>query len=149
MKNKLFVFAIILAFVFGAPVSNAQQEDVLLESIGVFSAQSVYLTYIAVGVMADAYGNKMYEKEFVQNSLSTYANLSSAAMGQLDKLASSGALTADDKNFVRSLKETYGLLGSEIKGYLAYMDSNSDSDFNLYDNSRVKAWENIKKLLGL
>jgi len=129
--------------------ADSKSTGLLLETIGVLSAQSIYLTYSSIGTMADGHANKTYKDDFALQMFSEYSSISTGAIKQLNKLLSSGVLTGQDIKFVSDLIATYELLISESNAYKNYVSTGNKDYLKVYSDKRKLAWKNISELLGL
>jgi hypothetical protein len=151
-KTAVVLAALLIAATVVVAVPARAQEDhmgVLLETIGVLSAQGVSLTYGAIGPVADGYAKKIYTKELTTQLLTEYATLSGTAVKQLEKLAASGVLTGEDVGYVNKLVATYNHLIAEANGYKNYVATGKQEHVKIYSEEREKAWAAISDLLGL
>ncbi|PKL40544.1 MAG: hypothetical protein CVV44_02765 [Spirochaetae bacterium HGW-Spirochaetae-1] len=150
-KTGLVLFSSLLLLM--APLSNLHADDkttaLLLETVGVLSAHSIYLTYSSIGTLADGHANKTYKNDFSVQMLEEYEGISKTAINQLNKLLSSGVLTPPDVEFVNRLIETYQLLIGEASGYKNYILTGQQAHIKTYSEKRNAAWKNISELLGL
>ncbi len=121
----------------------------LLETIGVLSAQGIYLTYTSIGTLADGHSKGTYKNDFAVKLLNEYNTLCRTSMKQLNKLLSSGVLGDPDIKFVSKLIQTYELLIGEANGYKNYILTGQRAHIKVYSEKRRAAWSNISDLLGL
>ncbi len=121
----------------------------LLETIGVLSAQGVYLTYTSIGTLADGHAKGNYKDDFSVKLLNEYNALSRSSIKQLNKLLSSGVLGQTDVTFVAKLIQTFELLTAQSNGYKNYILTQNKAHLKVYSEKRREAWKNIAELLGL
>ena len=98
----------------------------LLETCGVLSAQGVYITYTAIGTLADAYIYGVYDDETTAGILSEYILLSEGVNEQLNVVLKTGNLNSDDIGFVVGLNNIYELLISEADAFNLIYDKWND-----------------------
>jgi hypothetical protein len=129
---------------------KGKSNDQLLSTIGTTTAQGLYITYGAIGTLADAYVKGIYEKEMTITMLNEYISLTNAVNNQLKKLLTTKSLTSqEDIKFINGVMEAYRYLEGEATSFKDYIDSNSQSSANAYDENRKKAWAKICELLGI
>ncbi|HEV2840009.1 MAG TPA: hypothetical protein VGW39_01675 [Chthoniobacterales bacterium] len=150
MNSKL-LFSLLTVFIFAsAPLCRAAEDDtVLLNTLGYTTGQSVLLTHMAVGTLADAFVAKTYKSGEATNFVTTYINITTGMKGQMNKLLDADTLSKNDAQFIQN---TIGVLDSvleETRALKAFVSSGDDSDAGAYDKARKKALREIKALLGM
>ncbi len=149
MNSKL-LFSILTAFVFAsAPLCRAADDTVLLNTLGYTTGQSVLLTHMAVGTLADAFVAKTYKSGEATNFVTTYINITTGMKEQMNKLLDADVLTKNDTQFIHSTIEVLDLVLQESRALKAFVGSGDDSDAQAYDRARKKALREIKTLLGM
>jgi len=139
----VFVFA-------AAPLRGAASDDtVLLNTLGYTTGQSVLLTHMAVGTLADAYVGKAYKSEQATTFITTYLNITTGMKNQLKKLLDENTLSKNDSQFVQNTIDVLDLVLREANDLKDYIRSRKDADAQTYDSSRKKALKEIKTLLGM
>lgn len=151
MNKKRFVsLGVIIAVVFAlSSPAPAQNEGLLLETIGALSAQGLYLTYTAIGTLADSFQAKAYDAKFTLQILEEYINLTNGAKGQLDKLISENAVEKNDAAYINKLIDTYDLLIDEANAFKNFVNTGVSKDADKFQKKRQAAWKNIADLLGI
>ena len=152
MKRIIVIFLVLFCFVgvnATARGTSARQKTVLLKTIGVLSAQSVYLTYTSIGSCADGHAKGNYKDDFAARLLKEYNVFNKASIKQLNSLLSSGVLGSQDVQFVSKLIETFELLQAQANGYRNYILTRKLAHKRIYSRKRKQAWRNISELLGL
>lgn len=152
MKKVIISFFIaVLAFSLGSPTTAQAQnnEDLFLESIGAFTAQGMYLTYSAIGSLADSYENEVYDKDKTLRVLGEYLALAKVAREQLTKLLGEATLSANDSKFVTKCLQTYNYLVQEGEALKRYIETGNSTHVDTFHKNRKAAWANIQELLGL
>jgi hypothetical protein len=150
MNSKL-LFSVLTVFMFAsAPLCRAAEDDtVLLNTLGYTTGQSVLLTHMAVGTLADAFVAKTYKSGEATNFVSTYVNITQGMKEQMGKLLDADTLSKNDAQFVRNTVEVLDLVLDEARALKAFVKSGDDSDAQAYDKARKKALKEIKTLLGM
>lgn len=126
-----------------------EHKTILLESVGHFSAQAIYLGYISIGTIADGHAKGVYEKETADELLSKNINLCNGSVTQLNKLLASGALGGEDISYVNGLIDTFNLLSAQAGGYRNYIRTGDANHVKVFSSKREAAWKNITELLGI
>ncbi len=150
MKTRKILFASFLILLIAIPGKlKAQDTDLLLETIGVLSAQGLYLTYVSIGTLADGHANGNYDNDFTIQALQEYQNLAIVSRDQLKKLLTSPSIKGEDIIFIDDLISTLELLRGEAEGYSKYLETGSEEYIKIYDKKRTDAWDKITVLLDL
>jgi hypothetical protein len=149
MNSKL-LFSLLTVFVFAsAPLCRAAEDTVLLNTLGYTTGQSVLLTHMAVGTLADAFVAKTYKSGEATNFVTTYINITNGMKEQMNKLLDADTLSKEDTKFVRNTVEVLDLVLQESRALKAFVSSGDDADAQAYDRARKKALKEIKSLLGM
>ncbi len=130
-------------------LSSVKASQLQLETIGAASGSSMYLTYISIGVTADAYEKKVYSKEQATAFIQSIVKQAEVVKGYLQKLIDEKELTGEDVTFVAEMVETYGLLLNEGNAFILYVESGKKSNVDEFHKNRKAAWSKIEKLLGI
>jgi hypothetical protein len=138
----VFVFA-------SAPLCRAAEDTVLLNTLGYTTGQSVLLTHMAVGTLADAFVAKTYKSGEATNFVTTYINITNGMKEQMNKLLDADTLSKEDNKFVRNTVEVLDSVLQEARALKAFVGSGDDADAQAYDKARKKALREIKALLGM
>jgi hypothetical protein len=120
----------------------------LLTTLGVTTAQGMYMTYAAIGTLVDAYSKGAYEKDFAIQMITEYVALTNSVSQQLQKLLTTKSLDAADTKFVKEVLLTYTYLENEANAYKSYMETEEYQYVTKYSENREKAWAKISELLG-
>ncbi|MDX1905789.1 MAG: hypothetical protein SF053_02055 [Bacteroidia bacterium] len=138
-------------FVFACSISifSLRAQDIVLETLGVSSGQAVYLTYVAMGTVVDAYNANAYDTTTATQMLTNYMNMSEAAANQYKKLIEANLLTEEDQSYVVQLSEIYQLLYAEASAFKSYIEGADETYLTIYDARRNEAWTRITGLLGV
>ena len=149
MNSKL-LFSVLAVFVFAsAPLCRAADDTVLLNTLGYTTGQSVLLTHMAVGTLADAFVAKTYKSGEATTFVTTYINITTGMKGQMGKLLDADTLSKEDSKFVRNTVEVLDLVLAESRALKDFVGSGDDADAQAYDKARKKALKEIKTLLGM
>jgi hypothetical protein len=150
MNSKL-LFTLLAAFILAsAPLSHsAPNDNALLNTLGYTTGQSILLTHMAIGTLADAFVGKAYKAEQTTNILTTYVNVTSGLKGQLNKLVETGTLSGNDAAFLKRAVAVLDLILEEAASFKTYVGAKNDANAQSYDKARQKALAEIKDLLGI
>ena len=144
--RRVYLFVFILLLFTIAPLS-AQEEA--LSTIGTLGASNLYVTYLAIGALADAHSSDVYDDAQVIQLMQEIMNLIRTSGEALNTLQQSGILEGDDLEYVSDMLSAYNLLLNQAHGYKEYAATGEQKYANLYDSSRTSAWEKIVVLLGI
>lgn len=146
-KILLAVFSALVLTI--APVRAAGDNSALLSTLGYTTGQSVLVTHLAIGTLADAYVGKMYKSEQATSIVTTYINVTKGMKEHLIKLLDAGTLNKSDSEFVQNTVDVLDLVLREGDDLRDYIGSGKQNDAQAYDGSRKKAWKEIKTLLSI
>ena len=148
--NSKFLCSMLTACIFAAaPLSRAADDTALLTTLGYTTGQSVLLTHMAVGTLADAFVAKTYKSGEATDVVTTYINITSGMKDQMNKLLDADTLSKEDARFVRNTVDVLDLVLDEANALKEFVSSGDDSDAKAYDTARKKALKDIKTLLGM
>jgi hypothetical protein len=102
MTYKLVLTIVSLVFVAMAPVRAAEDNTVLLNTLGYTTGQAILLTPMAVGTLADAVAGKAYKADQATTFVTTYINVTKGMKDQMKKLIDADTLTKNDSQFVQT-----------------------------------------------
>lgn len=149
MNSKL-LFSVLTVLMFAsAPLCRAADDTALLNTLGYTTGQSVLLTHMAVGTLADAFVAKTYKSGEATNFVTTYINITTGMKAQMNKLLDADTLSKNDAQFVRNTIEVLDLVLQESRALKEFVSSGDDADAQAYDKARKKALREIKTLLGM
>lgn len=150
MNSKLLFSLLTVVMFASAPLCRAAEDDtVLLNTLGYTTGQSVLLTHMAVGTLADAFVAKTYKSGEATTFITTYINITNGMKGQMNKLLDADTLSKNDSQFIQNTIEVLDLVLEEARALKAFVTSGDDSDAGAYDKARKKALKEIKTLLGM
>lgn len=148
MTSKLLI-ALLSALVLATASVRAADDTVLLNALGYTTGQSVLLTHMAVGTLADAFAGKAYKSEQATTFINTYINVTKGMKDQMKKLVDADTLSKSDAQFVENTIEVLDLVLREANDLKDYISSGKPNDAQAYDSSRKKALKEIKTLLSI
>ena len=126
------------------------QEDATLEVVGGLNGALLYNTYVAIGAIADASTENVYDSSYVVALMDEQKGLLKIAIENNKKLLASGVIKSEtDIQYLKDLNQAYQLLKTEAEALIAYMQSKSADDGNKFDEARRQCWALIAKLLEL
>ena len=137
---------VLLCAIGGTAVADEQA----LTAVGTISVADVYLAYVAIGAVADAWAydthKETYTDETVRDLMSVVHDLTSSSKASLEALLAAAELSDEDVAGVTRLITAYGLLARESEGLVLRLETGDATDF---DNYRHQAWMVIAELYGL
>ncbi len=142
---KVKIFTILAAILIS---SGAFASDLQLEIIGASGGSNLYLTYLSIGVIADAHTKELYDKEQTVSFVNSIIAQAKVQKDYLDKLAKSKDVKPADAVFLKKMIDCYTLLMDEGKFLVEYVNTGAEASLTAYDEKRVKAWALISDLLG-
>src|ERR1700686_1126861 len=100
--NSKFLFTFLAALFFAsAPLCRAAEDDtVILNTLGYTTGQSVLLTHMAVGTLADAFVAKTYKSGEAKDFVTSYINITQGMKEQMNKLIEADTLSKNDTQFI-------------------------------------------------
>ena len=149
MTSKLLIALVSALVLASASVRAAEGDTVLLNTLGYTTGQSVLLTHMAVGTLADAFAGKAYKSDQATTFITTYINVTKGMKEQMTKLVDADTLSKSDSQFVQNTIDVLDLVLREANDLKDYIASGKQSDAQAYDSSRKKALKEIKTLLSI
>ena len=143
------LLALVSAVVLSAASAGAADNSALLSTLGYTTGQSVLVTHLAIGTLADAYVGKMYKSEQATSIVTTYINVTKGMKEHMIKLIDAGTLDKSDAQFCQNTVDVLDLVLREGDDLRDYIGSGKQNDAQAYDGSRKKAWKEIKTLLSI
>ncbi len=143
MKKRAAAFLFFIFFSFAAFASDMQ-----LQAIGASTASNLYLSYLSIGVIADSYIKKVYEKEQTVIFVNSVVAQAGVQKEYLRKMMESGDIPENEHYFVEKLIKCYELLMDEGNNLVDYVKTGSNSSLMKYDNKRKEAWSLISEIMG-
>jgi hypothetical protein len=148
MTSKLLL-AVLSAILLAAAPVRAADDAVLLNTLGYTTGQSVLLTHMAIGTLADAFVGKAYKPDQATTFVNTYINVTKGMKEQMTKLVDADTLSKSDSQFVQNTIEVLDLVLREGNDLKDFITSGKQADAQAYDSSRKKALKEIKTLLSI
>ena len=149
MTSKLLLALLSALILATTSVRAAEGDTVLLNTLGYTTGQSVLLTHMAVGTLADAFAGKAYKSDQATTFITTYINVTKGMKEQMTKLVDADTLSKSDSQFVQNTIEVLDLVLRETNDLKDYISSGKQADAQAYDSSRKKALKEIKTLLSI
>lgn len=149
MNSKL-LFSILAVCIFaGAPLCRAADDTALLSTLGYTTGQSVLLTHMAVGTLADAFVAKTYKSGEATDVVTTYIRITTGMKEQMRKLLDADTLSQADSKFVSNTVDVLDSVLDEARALKDFVGSGDSTDAAAYDKARKKALKEIKTLLNM
>ena len=124
-------------------------DELLRESLGPVSAQSLYATYLAIGAICDGTAQNVYDQETAATLLLHLNRISDMMAEQMGKLLSSGLLHGEDIAAVQGIMEASHTLSAQAKAYRDFIRTGSREHSRIYQEKRQDAWQRIKTILNI
>ena len=138
MKKLIFTLMVLI----NINTIHAADEDILLESLGFFTATHCGLSAAGLGIAWDSWINDGFTDEEFEHHILIFQESIVLAKSELNTLYNLGQLTYSDKEFVKGLIELYDGLYAQSGAALKYSYTKKDSDHDMYQSLRQ---ETIKK----
>jgi hypothetical protein len=142
---KVKFFSLIAALLIS---SAAFASDLQLETIGASGGSNLYLTYLSIGVIADAHTKEVYDKDQTVSFVNSVVAQAKVQKDYLDKLLKSKEVSQADAVFLKKMIDCYNLLMDEGKYLVDYVNTGNEGSLTTYDAKRQQAWALISELLG-
>ena len=149
MNFKSLLCVVTLFCLTRAPLQAAEHDTELLSTLGYTTGQSVLLTHMAIGTLADAFVAKTYKSGEAKNFVTTYINVTEGMKEQMKKLLDADTLDKNDTEFVENTIDVLDLVLKEGEALKQFVGSGDDADAKAYERARKKALKEIKTLLGM
>jgi len=143
MKKRAAAFVFFLLFSVASFASDMQ-----LQAIGASTASNLYLSYLSIGVIADSYTKKVYEKDQTVIFVSSVVAQAGVQKDYLRKMMNSGDIPDNEHYFVEKLIKCYELLMDEGNNLVDYVKTGNNASLIKYDNKRKEAWSLISEIMG-
>ncbi|MFC2113734.1 hypothetical protein ACFLRI_00140 [Bacteroidota bacterium] len=147
---KKIVYLILMLSI-GIHQSKAQnpEKELYLESIGIFSSQNIYLSYVYLGNLSDGYMYKALSRNFVEKLINEQIAFMQESEKQYIKLAESVYFDESGKAILQAQAEIMKLIQEQAAEFLKYIESGESKYVESYEIKRLASWEKISTLLGL
>jgi hypothetical protein len=149
--NSKFLFGVLAALLFVSSTVRARDpadDTALLTTLGYTTGQSLLLTHMAIGTLADAFKAKTYRSGEATDFVTTYITVTEGMKEQLNNLLEAHALNKQDSHFIESTVGVLDLVLKEGNALKEFLGSGDDDDLLAYDQARKKALKEIKSLLS-
>jgi hypothetical protein len=124
-------------------------QDVNLQAVGALSSANLYLTYIAIGSVADGHSREVYSNEFADSLLSSIIDIAGNSMRSLAQVLETEDLDETDTIYVKEAIDTLKVLIDQAESYKTYIDKKSPQYAEIYNNYKQIAWQQVTELLNL
>ena len=145
-NRKLLRASILALVILAAPPLVAQ--SAALSSVGALGAANLYLTYLALGTIADGLAYEVYDQTATTELVNSVARFSISTRESLKILRDKGELSESDSEYVLRMIGTMDLLVREAEGLSQYIDSGEEKWLEQFSENRVKAWDQIQKMMS-
>lgn len=149
MYSRFLLVVLSALFLARAPLQAASDDTALLSTLGYTTGQSLLLTHMAIGTLADAFKAKTYRSGEATNFITTYIKVTQGMKEQMNKLLAAETLSKQDTQFIENTVEVLDLVLKEADALKDFVSSGDDDDDVAYDKARKKALREIKSLLGM
>ena len=146
---KKTILLVVLMGLLCIAANNVFAQEEALSTVGVLGTSNIYITYVAIGAIADGHCYEVYDDDTAIELMQVFANLSSSSIESLQDLLDFGNLDSEDFSIVNEMISILNLLINEAQAYQQYIETYNDSCADRYENYRNSAWEKIEVLLGL
>jgi len=150
MKNVLVALAVLIVSASARSQSCEEKVEKLLQTVGSFSAATLYNTYAAIGSIGDGYGHDAYDAVTVSDLLDAQKKLADNLTRVLRELIDQKTL--QNQSDIDYTNKTISILnGLKIQAQLMddYVTTKRQQKLNDYDAQRKKNWAAISKLMGV
>ena len=129
--------------------ASAVASDLQLQAIGASTASNLYLSYLSIGVIADAYTKKVYTKEQSISFVSSVIAQAGVQSDYLRKMIDGGDIPEGEQEFVGKMITCFGLIMDEGNNLIDYVKTGKNESLAAYDGKRKEAWALISEIMGL
>jgi hypothetical protein len=150
MKSLACVLAL-LCCAPSAPRPSAQEReknDPRLVAIGGLSVTATYVSFVCVGVVADAFSKDVYDAKQVNDMMTEIAGLMKTNSRQLGALPK-GEISKADVDSVDEIVAIMGLIGEYAQSLIDYSKDKVPAKAKTFDQKRESTWTRLKKLMGI
>jgi len=125
--------------------STEENIDPSLVAVGAIGAANVYYSYLAIGSAADSFVSGTYDAGLAIAISNEVIFLNEGVIKSLQAMIAKNGLSTEDKNALRFLVETYGILNLQAKELVTFI-TDKKNDGAGYQEYRSSAWARIQKL---
>jgi hypothetical protein len=126
----------------------AEENSVLLESVGLLAGVQLYQTYLNIGLLADAFAEDVYTPAEAAQLLGSVVGPLEKVEKQLEKVAAL-KLTKEDAAAIARMKRIAALLRQQGKSLQSVWDTGLEEHTKKYEEARQAAWKEVSDLLDL
>jgi hypothetical protein len=148
MKHILPALLLVLVSLH-AHAQSGPKVDPTLEAVGALSASQIYSQYVFIGVLADAYANKVYSPAQVQQMMAETIDLMGGVSDKLGVLAKDTSITQDDRVFITRVRSVIGLLQTQAKALITFSRDSRQDNGIAFEAARKSSWAAIADILGI
>jgi len=152
MKKSTVILLLLIIPIFTVSGQNSnvnKGQQVMLETIGHLSAQSLYLSYLVSNTIADGHSQNLYDNAMAIELLNKVIAFAQQTPQQMDKLLASGKLGDEDIIYVNNLIEAFQLITAQAGAYRNFITSGNKTHLQTFSNKRKEAWQKISILLNI
>ncbi len=132
-----------------ALATDARATEDLYQTVGAAGGSNLYVTGIAIGVIADAYERKIYDADKATDLAVSIVGQAKVLRGFYRTLIEKNAIPQHDVSFMREMVLVYGLLIAEGEALVKYIKTGNGEHASEYHKNRTDAWTRIEKLLNM
>lgn len=126
------------------------KEKKLLETFGGFSAAFLYNTYGMIGGIGDAYGQKAYDAETVNDLMDAQVKLIENLVKLVGTIENDSILSEEkDQHYAKGLIEILNGLKMQARLLQDYVRKKSRQKSDEYEEQGKKNWSAISRLMGV
>ena len=142
MKKLCIVLVLAAAGLF--PVSA---NDEYLYAIGAIEGSNLYMSFVALGILGDAFENGVYEDATAKDIALEIGGIVKNIRETLAALTEKDLAVGEDRNTILEMADAQELLEKQTAELVKYIDDPKiPNDFQYF---RGQAWEKISKILGI
>jgi hypothetical protein len=136
-------------FFFGCFHSAVFADSDELETIGILSGQSLYISYTAIGLVFDNFNTGAYDSDFSMRLCKAIAASCKKSKASIQRLIDKGGLNSGDEDQAKEIITVYESLVSESNALASVIENNSAYTAQQFQTYRLRAWSKIESLLNL
>ena len=138
---------LVLVLLFAAGMSGAFADEDYLFVIGGVESSNLYMTFLSLGILGDAYENGVYDDDTAMQIATEIQGLAKNIRVTVNKLIENNLADGDDRVLVLEMIAAQDLLEKQAAELVKYIGNReAPNDFQFY---RGQAWEKISKILGI
>lgn len=123
--------------------------ELQLEIVGAATASNLYLSYLAIGIIADSQTKKVYDGEKTITFINSITAQLNVQREYLQKFLASGEVPETDIAIVKKMSECFDLLIDEGDYLVDYVKTGNKNSLSSYDGKRKQAWALLSDILGI